>query len=56
MGKDKSKQHPKSASPDKLAKTKSKTDIQLTEEELKKASGGAVDYFLNLSGIKGESQ
>jgi len=46
MGKDKSKKHPKGASPDKLTKTKSNTDIQLTEEELKKASGG-------LSGIKG---
>jgi hypothetical protein len=41
VGKDKSKQPPKGASPDKLAKTKSKTDIQLTEEELRKASGGA---------------
>jgi hypothetical protein len=40
MGKDKSKQHPKSASPDDLAKTKKKGNVELTEQELRKASGG----------------
>ncbi len=29
---------------------------EMSAEDLKQVSGGAVDYFLNLSGIKGESQ
>ena len=51
MGKDKPKQHPKGAgaSPDKLAKTKSKTDIQLTEDELRKASGGSGNLKIKVS-------
>ncbi len=33
-----------------------KQSEELSEEDLKQVSGGAVDYFLNLSGIKGEPE
>jgi hypothetical protein len=42
MSKDKGKQHPKGASPDELAKTKKKGNVELTEQELSKASGGWI--------------
>lgn len=41
-------------SPDELAKTRKKEDIELTEDQLAGASGGAVDIFLKLGDIKGE--
>ena len=31
-------------------------DQELSTEDLDQAAGGAVDYFLNLNGIKGEAQ
>jgi len=31
-------------------------DQELSAEDLDQAAGGAVDYFLNLNGIKGEAQ
>lgn len=39
-----------------LVKTSKKSEIELNEDELNRVTGGAVDYFLNLSGIKGETQ
>jgi type VI protein secretion system component Hcp len=43
--------------PDDLIASKIKDgEIQLTEEELGHVSGGVVDQFLMLDGIKGESQ
>ncbi len=41
---------------DELTKTKKPGDVQLTEEELSKAAGGAVDMFIKLDGVQGESQ
>jgi hypothetical protein len=41
---------------DELTKAKKPGDVQLTEEELSKASGGASDYFLQLKGVDGESK
>ena len=38
---------------DDLLKTSKKKDIELTEKELGKVSGGQVDMFLKLDGIKG---
>jgi hypothetical protein len=45
-----------SGSPDKLIETSPKGAVELSEGELDKVSGGAVDTFLKLDGIKGESQ
>jgi len=43
--------------PDDLIASKIKGgEIELTEDELGHASGGATDQFLTLDGIKGESQ
>jgi hypothetical protein len=39
------KQPPKTPT-DELAKTKKKGDVELTEEELKRTTGGAVDAFV----------
>jgi hypothetical protein len=39
-----------------LVKTSKTSQIELKEDELNHVTGGAVDYFLNLSGIKGEAQ
>jgi hypothetical protein len=33
-----------------------KQNEELSAEDLDQAAGGAVDYFLNLNGIKGEAQ
>jgi type VI protein secretion system component Hcp len=42
--------------PDDLIASKIKSgEIELTEDELGHASGGATDQFLTLDGIKGES-
>jgi hypothetical protein len=41
-------------SSDELAKTRKKEDIELSEEQLAGAAGGAVDVFLKLGDIKGE--
>jgi hypothetical protein len=49
MGKDKSKKNHKTAGPDKLAKTKKKGSVQLTEEDMRKVSGGATQ-FIKISG------
>jgi len=46
---------PKGTSPDDLTKTTKKGNVELSEEELKKASGGAVDYFLKFGEDVGES-
>ena len=46
----------KHTSPDDLTKTNRPADVQLNEEDLGKVAGGAVDYFLQLNGIQGESQ
>jgi bacteriocin-like protein len=46
-------QKPKPA--DALLKTSRKKDIELTEKELDKVTGGAVDMFLKIGDIKGES-
>jgi len=43
-----------SSSPDD-SKAKKATTVQLNEQDLAQVSGGAVDAFLNLDGIKGES-
>ena len=40
------KQQPKTANPSELAKTKKESDVELTEEELTRATGGAVDAFI----------
>jgi hypothetical protein len=43
----------------KKAPNKSKpktTGTELSEEQLEHVAGGAVDYFLKLDGIQGESQ
>jgi hypothetical protein len=42
MTDDKAKEQPKSTSPDELAKTKKKSGVELTEQELRKAAGGAL--------------
>jgi hypothetical protein len=39
-----------------LVKTSKNSEIELKEDELNQVTGGAVDYFLNLSGIKGEAK
>jgi type III secretory pathway component EscU len=44
-----------SSSPEELNKTKKRGDVKLSEQDLAQVSGGAVDSFLNLDGIKGES-
>jgi hypothetical protein len=44
MSKDKGKQHPKGASPDETAKTKKKASVELTEEQLRKTSGGSFQW------------
>lgn len=41
-------------SPDELAKTRKKEDIELNEQQLGEAAGGAYDAFLKLGDIKGE--
>ena len=46
---------PKGSSPDDLTKTSNKANVELSEEELKKASGGAVDAYLKFGGTSGES-
>ena len=56
MSDEKMNESEKNASPDELAKTKKPGDVQLNEEELGKVSGGAVEIFLKLDGIDGESQ
>jgi hypothetical protein len=40
------------------SKTKGKpaTDKELSEEQLEHVAGGAVDYFLKIDGVSGESQ
>lgn len=48
MSKDKPK-HPKSAKADELAKTKKKGSVELTEQDMHKVSGGAVN-FIKISG------
>lgn len=40
---------------DELTKTKNPNDVQLTEEELSKAAGGAVDIFIKLNDVHGDS-
>jgi hypothetical protein len=35
----------KAAAPDKLTKAGKKGEVELTEDDLKAVSGGAVDYF-----------
>ena len=47
---------PKGNSPDDLTKTSNKGNVELSEEELKKASGGAYDAFLKIDGVSGESK
>jgi hypothetical protein len=42
------KQPSKAATPDKLAKSKKKADVELKEEELKRTTGGAYDAFLRV--------
>lgn len=39
---------PKKNSPDDLTKTTDKNNVELNEEELGKASGGAYDQFLKI--------
>jgi hypothetical protein len=41
------KQPPKTPA-DELAKTKKKGDVELTEEELKRTTGGAFDAFIKI--------
>ena len=35
---------------------KQKPSVELSEQDLQQVTGGAVDVFLQLDGIKGESQ
>jgi bacteriocin-like protein len=37
-------------------KEKQKPSVELSEQDLQQVTGGAVDVFLQLDGIKGESQ
>ena len=45
---DTTKQKPKTAVPGDPTKAAKKRDVELTEEELKHVTGGAVDTFLTL--------
>jgi len=49
------KQFNPNASADELAKTKKPGDVQLSEEDLSKVTGGATDMFLKIENIKGEA-
>jgi hypothetical protein len=46
---------PETGAPDKLAKPTSEAGIELSETDLNKASGGAIDSYLKLDGIKSSS-
>jgi hypothetical protein len=51
------KQFDPNASADELAKPKKPGDVQLSEEDLSKVTGGAAsDIFMKIDNIKGESQ
>jgi len=49
---DPSKKDPQISSADDLAKTTTKGDVELSEEELKRVSGGAI--YMKIGGIGGE--
>ena len=49
---DPSKKDPQISSADDLTKTTNKGDVELTEEELKRVSGGAT--FIKIGDVKGD--